>query len=130
MLEEGAQGSDGVDAGVLRAESGEDVGVELLEGVEDEGAGLGAVADLGLAESEAKVIRVGGADEARDVAGADQRHAGDPVDDRLVQVAVRQEALICSMPDNSRNQSRVLLRGEQNCAEAKVWGKWLPLSGT
>jgi len=34
VLEEGAQGSDGVDAGVLGAERGEDVGVELLEGVE------------------------------------------------------------------------------------------------
>lgn len=73
--------ADGVDARVLGAEGGEDVGLEGVEGVDDEGAGLGAIVGLRDVEPEAEVVGVGGADEARGVAEADRRHAGDPVDD-------------------------------------------------
>ena len=74
--EHGAQRPDGVDARVLVAEGGEDVGLEGVEGVDDEGAGLGAVVGLGDVEPQAEVVGVGGADEGRDVAEADRRHAG------------------------------------------------------
>lgn len=50
---------------------------------------------LPVVEVETEVIWIGGADEVGQVADADRRHAGDAVDDRLLEVAVGQEALIC-----------------------------------
>jgi len=80
--EKGAQRPDGVDARVLGTEGGEDVRLKGVERVDDERAGLGAVVGLGVVEPQAEIVGIGGADEAGDVAEADRRHAGDPVDHR------------------------------------------------
>jgi hypothetical protein len=92
--EEGAQRPNGVDARVLCSERGEHVGLERVEGVEHERAGLGAVVGLRVVEPEPEVVGVRRAHEAGHVAEADRRHAGDPVDDGLLEVAVRQAGLV------------------------------------
>lgn len=103
LIGEEGEGADGEEIGKDGGEGLQDKRFELMEGVEDEGAGGAGVLGFVAVIVEHGVVRISGADEAGDVLEADSGHGRNPVD-RSLQVAVRQVTLICRDGETSRTR--------------------------